>query len=297
MNQQLVVCYGELLWDLLPSGPQPGGAPMNVAYHLHKLGCDPAIITRVGADERGDALLELLHKKGIGTTHVQTDPQTPTGIAVAQQNAQGDVQYDIVAPAAWDHIEGSTSLRELVAAAGYFVFGSLITRHQTSRDTLFELLESAQTKVLDINLRAPHYNRALINALLMQADILKMNEEELQLVAGWFSDLRAIEDQLALVRDRFGISTIIITRGANGALLHTKGASYHHPGYKVPVTDTVGSGDAFLAGALSMLIKKEQPEQLLDLANRLAAIITTHKGACPDYDIKEADAWMSDCSL
>ncbi|HEY0611445.1 MAG TPA: carbohydrate kinase [Chitinophaga sp.] len=290
MQAHQAVCYGELLWDLLPSGPQPGGAPMNVAYHLHKMGCHPAMITRIGIDERGRKLLDILKGKGVCTEYIQLDYDVPTGIVHAEQDAQGDMQYDIVSPAAWDHIVPDAATTAMVEATGYFIFGSLATRNKTSRTTLFELLEAANTKVLDINLRAPYYSRPLIEALLGKAHILKMNADELELVTGWFANYKSIEDRVKLVQDRFHISTIVITRGANGAILNMEGQSYQHPGYRVPVTDTVGSGDSFLAAIIAMLIQKADPDTMLDFANRLAATITTYKGACPDYDISEADA-------
>lgn len=290
MQQHQAVCYGELLWDLLPSGAQPGGAPMNVAYHLHKLGCNPAMITRIGVDERGRKLLDILNGKGVCTEYIQLDYDVPTGIVHAEQDAQGDMQYDIVSPAAWDHIVPDDVTTGMVEATGYFVFGSLITRNKTSRDTLFQLLEAANTKVLDINLRTPYYSRPLIEALLEKAHILKMNADELELVTGWFAKYKSIEDRIRLVQDRFHISTIVITRGANGAIMNMEGRSYHHPGYKVPVTDTVGSGDSFLAAIISMLIKKADPDTMLDFANRLAATITTYKGACPDYQLSEIES-------
>ena len=285
-----IVCYGEILWDLLPSGPQPGGAPMNVAYQLHRLGKGPAMISRIGKDERGDELLKVLQSKGLNTKYIQIDEAVPTGIVKATQHPNGDMSYDIVSPAAWDHIVADDTTEALVKQAAYFVFGSLSARHATSRNTLFQLLEMAHTKVLDINLRPPHFSRPLIESLLQYADILKLNNDELELVTGWYGNYSNTEDRVSLLQDKFGIRNMIVTMGANGAQLHLNGQSYTHPGYKVPVTDTVGSGDAFLAAIISKTIDKAAPEPMLDFANRLAATITTYKGAMPDYDIKEVDS-------
>lgn len=285
-----VVCYGEVLWDLLPSGPQPGGAPMNVAYHLHKLNRNPAMISRTGNDERGRQLLEILQKKGVCTDYIQIDDTVLTGIVNAQQHANGDMSYDIVAPAAWDHIATDQTNIALVEQAEYFVFGSLACRHSDSRNTLFRLLAKARIKVLDINLRAPHYNRDIIGSLLQQADILKLNIDELELVAGWYPCPASTTARIALLRERFNIPVVVLTKGADGAILDINGQTYSHPGYKMAVVDTVGSGDAFLAATLSMMLDNAAPADTLDFANRLAATITTYKGACPDYEIKEADS-------
>ena len=283
-----VVCFGEVLWDLLPSGPQPGGAPMNVAYHLHKLGRHPAMISRTGKDERGRRLLEILASKGVSTAYIQEDGTVPTGIVNAQQHANGDMSYEIVAPAAWDHIEANEGNLAVVEQAEYFVFGSLACRHPASRETLFRLLERARRKVLDINLRTPHFDRPLIESLLQQADVLKLNIDELELVSGWYPAGATTGDRIAFLRERFGIPVVVLTKGADGAVLDINGETYSHPGYKTSVVDTVGSGDAFLAATISMMLDNAAPADTLDFANRLAATITTYKGACPDYDIKEA---------
>lgn len=282
-----VVCFGEILWDLLPSGPQPGGAPMNVAYQLHKLGKHPAMISRIGTDERGNELLQLLQSKGLNTDYIQRDQQIPTGIVLAEQHANGDMSYDIVSPSAWDHITADENVIALVKQATYFVFGSLSARHQTSRDTLFQLLEHAQTKVLDINLRPPHYNQPLLESLLQKADILKLNIDELELVTDWYGSYTNTKDRICFLQDRFNIPSMIITLGAKGAVLNVNGKTYTHPGYKVKVADTVGSGDSFLAAILSQTIDKAPPVEMLDFANRLAATIATHKGGMPDYEMKE----------
>lgn len=285
-----VVCFGEILWDMLPSGPQPGGAPMNVAYHLHKLGYNPAMISRVGIDKNGKDLLDVLQSKKVDTSFVQTDLEVPTGVVLAKQQPSGDMQYEFAAASAWDHIMPTTAAMAVTAGASHFVYGSLAARHRASRDTLFQLLDKAQTKVLDINLRPPHFHRELLEQLLERADILKLNIEELELFTGWYASHLSTENRIRLLRDRFNIHTILVTRGANGSLIHMHEQLYTHPGYRVRVNDTVGSGDAFLAAAISMIIEQTAPDKLLDFANRLAATITTYKGAMPDYDIKEVDS-------
>ena len=215
-NDHKVVCFGEILWDILPTGAVPGGAPMNVAYHLHKLGINPTLITRVGLDERGKQLLDLLNSRNVNTDHIQLDYDIPTGIVNAAPNDHGEMQYDIVSPSAWDFIACDTATQSVVKEASHFIFGSLITRHKTSRDTLFQLLEIAQQKVLDINLRPPHYNRQLVVELLQKADMLKMNINELELITGWFASYKNIRERIAVIQDKFKIPAVIVTMGAEG---------------------------------------------------------------------------------
>lgn len=281
-----VVCFGEMLWDVLPSGPKPGGAPMNVAYHLQKLHLPPAVISRVGRDERGEQLLALLEKSGITTAYVQQDATHQTGVVLAQLNSRAEATYDIVRPVAWDFIALHADLKKLVAEARYFIFGSLAARNETSRHTLFQLLEAAHTKVLDINLRAPHFSSAMVEELLQQCDVLKINDQELPLIAGWYGDFKNLEDGMALLQERFGIETIVATCGANGAILNQSGIVYRHRGFNVQVKDTVGSGDAFLAALLSGLHKGVPAEEALAFANGLGAFIASCEGACPAYDIE-----------
>ncbi len=248
-----IVCFGEILWDILPSGAVPGGAPMNVAYHLHKLGLDPGIITRVGIDERGKKLIDLLNDNGVDTEHIQLDYDIATGIVNAEPNEHGEMQYDIVAPAAWDFIAFDKAAASLVKEASHFIFGSLIARNKVSRDTLFDLLDTAQQKVLDINLRPPHFDRRIVEDLLRTADMVKMNIAELELITGWFANYKSITDRMAVIQDKFTIPSLVVTMGAEGAMINMQGKLYRHPGYKVDVADTVGSGDSFLAAFLFKL--------------------------------------------
>lgn len=282
-----VVSFGEMLWDLLPSGAQPGGAPMNVAYHLSRLEMNPAFISRVGVDDRGKELISILKQKGISPDFVQLDYDTPTGIVHARPNEQGEMQYEIAAPAAWDHIAADEQTMDMVRQAGYFIYGSLVTRHPAARNTLFALLEVAQTKVLDINLRAPFFNRSIVEQLLSKADILKMNIAELELVTGWFSDYRNVEERMALIQERFQVPTIIVTMGAEGAIMNLEGKTYRHQGFRVQVADTVGSGDAFLAALLSKLIRQSPPEEALAFAGALGALVASKTGGCPEYSMAE----------
>lgn len=291
MNKQItgnkLVCYGEILWDVLPSGELPGGAPMNVAYHLHKLNQPVSLITAIGNDFHGTALMNLLSKWEIDTGNCHIDHYYPTGMVYAQPKGQYEMVYDIVFPSAWDFLLWNDKYAHLMQETDYLVFGSLACRNHTSGNTLFKLLETAKNKVLDINIRPPHFSPKTVEQLLHKTNILKLNLAELDLIAGWYSSLPAITDKVQLIQDRFSINTIVVTLGDKGALLCLDGNFYEHPGYKVQVADTVGSGDAFLAAFLSRLIDKAPPEKILDFACAMGALIASYTGACPDYDIHE----------
>jgi fructokinase len=282
-----IVCFGEILWDILPSGAVPGGAPMNVAYHLHKLGLSPDIVTRVGIDERGKQLIDLLKNNGVDTNHIQLDYDIPTGIVNASSTGHGEMHYDIVSPSAWDFIALDDATVSLVKDASHFIFGSLINRSKISRDTLFELLEIANKKVLDINLRPPHFNRSLVEDLLRRADMVKMNIAELELITGWFASYKSINERISVIQTKFNIPGLIVTMGADGAMINIDGHRYRHPGYVVQVADTIGSGDSFLAAFLFKQLNNSRPEEALTFASALGALVASKTGGWPAYDINE----------
>jgi fructokinase len=297
VHKHTVVCFGEVLWDILPSGAVPGGAPMNVAYHLYKLDKNPALLTKVGIDERGRELMNIFSSQGVCTDYFQRDDKYQTGKVYASPNENNEVLYDIVMPVAWDFISWDNAFTDLLADAKYFVFGSLAARNKISRDTLFRLLEIAKNKVLDINLRAPHYNRRIVEQLLRKADLVKMNLAELELITGWFSNHTSAEDRLKSIGDRFRLSNTVVTMGGDGALLLMNGKIEKHPGFKVEVVDTVGSGDAFLAGLLSRLLDHAGSEAALEFASAMGAFIATQRGACPEYDTEEVKKLIQNSSV
>jgi len=286
-NNHNVVCFGEVLWDILPSGAVPGGAPMNVAYHLHKQQKDPAVITSIGIDEKGEELINIFSHYGVCTDFFQVNYDHETGKVYAEPNERNEVVYDIVKPVAWDFIKWEDSHENLVSNAEFFVYGSLAARNQFSKKTLFMLLEKAKTKVLDINLRPPHFNKRIVQELISQADFLKLNLAELELITGWFSGYTNTEDRAKSIIEKFRISNMVVTMGGDGALLYFEGIEYRHKGYKVNVVDTVGSGDAFLAGLIAKFLDNATPVDALDYASGLGAFIASCTGPCPEYNVEE----------
>lgn len=284
-----VVCFGEVLWDILPAGAVPGGAPMNVAYHLHKLKKNPALITSIGVDEKGKELIKIFTDYGVCIDFFQTNKNYETGKVFAQPNEHNEMVYDIVKPSAWDFIEWKNEMEALVADATFFVFGSLAARNDVSKKTLMKLLESAKTKVVDINLRAPHFTKKIVEELLTKADLLKLNLAELELISDWFSKYKNIDDRVHSISDKFKIENMVVTLGGDGAKLYYNGNAYTQNGFKVTVADTVGSGDAFLAGLLAKLLDNASPADALEFASRMGAFVATQKGGCPSYDMKQVE--------
>lgn len=291
MSDTKVICFGEVLWDILPEETLPGGAPMNVAYHLNRLNKRAKMISKIGNDENGRRLLQFMQQNEISTSLVQQDHSYLTGTVLATEGANHEMQYDIVKPVAYDFINHNKEAEEQVSAATYFVFGSLAARHEHSRGSLLKYIEAAQTKVLDINIRMPHLEQKVAELLLNKADILKLNESELEIVNEWHADLSSFEDKVRTISDRYRIAKIIVTKGGEGASYFNDGKFYHHPGYKVTVADTIGSGDSFLAGFLSSQMENKTPEECLEFASRLGSFIASKKGGCPAYSIETIEKW------
>lgn len=291
-----VVCFGEVLWDFLPAGKLPGGAPVNVACHLQKLGKNPAVISKIGTDPLGNELRDVFKLKNIHTGFVQTDRENSTGKVLAKVLENHEVSYEIMEPVAWDFIEWQDELDALVSSADYFVFGSLVTRNSESKNTLFRCLEIANKKVLDINLRPPFYSQAIVEELLAKADILKLNLSELRLICEWYKIFTNDEERIKWLKIKFSIDTIIVTKGGDGAVLFMNDAFYDHPGYEVEVADTIGSGDAFLAAFISKLMENASAEETIDFASGLGAFIASKPGACPDYEVQEVYQLMNKSS-
>lgn len=278
------ICYGEVLWDVLPEGPQPGGAPLNVAYHLNKLGVATSIISKIGNDDKGRKLEKLIDGWGIKKHFLQVDQQYPTSEVIAKMNNGNEVSYEIVFPVAWDFITGAGYMKQKLTPASYFIYGSLASRNEVTRNTLLELLESDAIKVFDINLRPPFMGQDLLKKLLEKADIVKLNQAELEMVQIIFSGSLANEaSQVRFIMESFNVKEIVITKGESGASYYKNDKAWHLWGNEVKVSDTIGSGDSFLAAFLASHYLQDTPETTLKNAIAMGAFIATKKGGCPDY--------------
>jgi fructokinase len=292
MNKK-IVCFGEMLWDMLPSGRQIGGAPLNVALHLRNLNVNPSIISRIGSDDLGQELLKIIENRGLDTKLVQVGKSHLTGIVKANTDKLEDVKYKIVYPVSWDYIELSDNATEEVKNADIFIFGSLAARNQKSKETLFSLLNFSKFNILDLNLREPYYNIELVEYLLTCANFLKVNEDELEVLCNWFnieSKVKMVQSEL--IRAKYNLDFVCVTMGKNGALLNIEGEIVSVSGYPVKVVDTIGSGDSFLASLVyKLLINGESPKNALDFACAYGAMVATKSGATPVISENEINSF------
>ncbi len=195
--------------------------------------------------------------------------------------------YAIVESVAYDKIQYRKALENLVKDSDVFIYGSLAARSATTRGTLLQLLDHADEKVFDVNLRAPFYNQETVEMLLKKASIVKMNHHELMEIAGWYSQRQVEKEMMQALVEMFSFKMLIVTRGENGAAVFANGSYYEHPGYEVAVVDTIGSGDAFLATFLANHFKGNSMDLCLAKACKIGSLVASKKGATPAFDANE----------
>lgn len=276
-----IICYGEMLFDLLPSGNMPGGAPMNVAIHLAMVGCSSAIISRVGQDELGKELIAFLQGKDVNTRFVQQDTTQPTGVVNVDASDPSEITYDIIAPAAWDFIQLEEEAKLAVEQCQAFVYGTLAARDGVSRHTLLHFLDLAPYRVLDVNFRSPFYIQESAEELLHLAHLAKMNHHELAEISNWYHFGLPVKESMMILCRKFKLEVLVVTRGANGAIVLHDNTFTEHPGFPVEVEDTIGSGDAFLATFLSQFLAGFSVADSLEKACLVGALVATQRGATP----------------
>lgn len=290
-----VLCFGEILWDILPQGRFPGGAPINVATHLGRLGLRALPVTAVGRDAPGEELLGRLRELHLETEFVSQVPDKPTGTVQVTLKA-GAPTYEIAPEAAWDWIEIPPALLQLAPRAGALVFGSLAQRGQHNRLGLRALRDrcEAAMQVFDVNLRAPYDVADRVHTLAGGADLIKLNDEELARLLAQPSDSEPVEEAARRFAEKTGCSRICVTAGARGAGLLVDGKWLWADARPVQVRDTVGAGDAFLAALLHGLLASQlEPEMILRRACRLAEFVVSRDGATPIYTVEEVPGWTA----
>ncbi len=277
-----ILCVGETLWDMLPSGAKPGGAPMNVAIHLKRFGLEPVFLSRVGDDTEGRQLSDFIRNSGLETRYLQVDQKLPTSRVLVKLDKKNNASYEICYPVAWDNIRINESALKS-SSFDIMVFGTLAGRDHVSRSTILNLLKNASLKILDVNLRPPFDKHELVESFLSQANFAKMNDEEINQIADWSGVTGCVKELISWITDKYSLRSICVTRGEKGALLFWNGTFYEHPGFSVKVVDTVGAGDAFLAGWIASFTKNLPQETCLEFACAAGAYVASNSGATPYY--------------
>lgn len=285
-----ILCIGEILWDNLPSGAKPGGAPMNVALHLTRVGQQVAVASKVGNDEQGKKLLNFLETSGLNTDLIQIDETLPTSEVLVHLDANNNATYEICEPVAWDDINLTESLSKTAKESGLIIYGSLASRNTASRNLILNLLENDALKLIDVNLRKPYDTREIVEMLIRKSDVVKLNDDELRVFGQW-NEIQ-LQDEKSLVSwfaSHYQSKMVIVTKGDKGAILFAEGEFYEHPGFKVNAVDTVGAGDAFLAGFIASLYQGKSNDKALEFACATGSLVASKAGATPEYDVNEIE--------
>jgi fructokinase len=277
-----IVCFGEVLWDVFPTHKKIGGAPLNVASRLKSLENNVTIITKIGNDAEGKEIKDFITDRGIATDNIQIDADLKTGEVAVLLDTNGAASYTINFPRAWDNLEVTENAKEIVKKSDAFIFGSLVARNQLSRNTLYELLKLAKYKIFDINLRAPHYTSEILKHLMTASDFIKFNDDEIYEIAKSFGfNSISLEENIQFIVKETNTKSICVTKGGEGAVLYYNDKFYYNAGYKIEVADTVGAGDSFLASLTDKLLKGTLPQDAIDFASAVGAIVASKAGANP----------------
>jgi fructokinase len=298
MNVPTVVGLGEILWDILPSGPQLGGAPANFAYSSHLLGDRGIVASRVGTDQLGKSTRETLQKAGISDQFLQSDDSQPTGTARVQVDSAGQPKFEITQPVAWDYLEWTKGWQDLAKSADAVCFGSLAQRSDKSRATILNFLSAAPRTamvIFDVNLRQQFFSAEIIWQSLQRANAMKLSHEEVPRLKQLLGVTE--NDDISFCRSlmqRFDVKLICITRGANGSLLCDGRDVHEHAGYRVKVENTVGAGDAFTAALVHEYLRQRTLAEMNDTANRMGAWVASQSGAMPASPAYGLDRALAD---
>jgi fructokinase len=279
-----VVGLGEVLWDLLPAGPQLGGAPTNFAYQAGALGARAMIVTRVGNDDLGRKVLERFGGMNLPTETVQVDPMRPTGTVTVKLNEHGVAQYVFPDDTAWEQLEVTNSALSAVAEANAICFGTLGQRNPVAREAIQELLAAAPAdalKIFDVNLRLDFYSREVIEQSMRLSNVLKLNDEELGVLTEMFSLQGTVRQRIEWFVAIFGFKTVVLTSGSLGSLIYQEGRWSEAPPQLVRVVDTVGAGDAFAAALTMGLLGGMELGELHATAAEIALYVCSQAGGTP----------------
>jgi len=289
-SRPVIVGLGEVLWDVYPDAAHFGGAPANFASHAASLDAESWLVSSVGVDELGVQALDTLRRHGVESSQVTRDAEHPTGRVNVTLDSLGRPSYEFAENTAWDHLAWSDALDSLARRCDAVCFGTLAQRSSQSRATIERFVRTTSSSALrmfDVNLRKQFYDAAVIDQSLRLATALKLNEEELPIVAQLCgvneSDPR---DAMRALMNKYSLRLVALTRGPDGATLIAGAEDSTSPALTTTVVDTVGAGDAFTAAVVIGFLAGRPLAEVNAHANAVASFVCSQPGAVaalPDY--------------
>lgn len=281
--QPTVVGLGEVLWDLLPAGPMLGGAPANFACLAGQLGADAAVVSCVGQDDFGDQAVAAFQKRSVAHQYVGRNKR-PTGTVEVTLDAFGQPSYNILTDVAWDYLEWSDAFSKLATSADAVCFGTLGQRSSISQKTIERFLIATNEdalRIFDVNLRTPYYEDEIIFQSLELANVLKLNDHELPILASICGFAGSEIEQMQQFALRYDLQAVALTCGAEGAKLIRGDEVCEQPSAAIEVVDTIGAGDAFAAALALGLLAGRNLTTISSNACRIAEYVCSQSGATP----------------
>lgn len=278
-----IVGLGEILWDVLPEGKKLGGAPANFAFHACQFGLNGLAVSAIGKDELGQEILDQLQEKALDT-HLEK-VNFPTGTVLVTLDKNGIPNYDICQGVAYDNIPWTSELEEIAQQSKAVCFGTLAQRDEVSRTTILQFLDSMPTdalKIYDINLRQHWYTKEIIEASLNRSSILKINDEELEVVKDMMIQQELnTEDFCRWLLGQYKLDMVILTCGVDGSYVVTSEEISFLGTPEVQVADTVGAGDSFTSAFCCAILNGKSIAEAHKLAVEVSAFVCTQNGAMP----------------
>ncbi len=284
-QKRYVVGLGEILWDVLPEGKKLGGAPANFAYHAAQFGLDTLAVSALGEDELADETVKALELNNL--TFLMPRVPYPTGTVQVTLTGNGIPAYEIKEGVAWDHIPYTSEMVDVAHHCRAVCFGSLAQRNVVSWATIRQFLDETPEdclKIFDINLRQHFYTKSVIEESLKRCNILKINDEEVEVVREMFG-FEGLDQQDICKRllAAYGLQMVVLTCGTDGSYVLTAEKVSFQPTPKVTVADTVGAGDSFTGSFCAAILNGKSVEEAHSIAVKVSAFVCTQHGAMPKY--------------
>lgn len=288
-----VVGIGELLWDILPSGPRLGGTVANFAVFSARLGNRAVLVSSVGDDDYGRTARDILTQPNLDLRQLQLSVDHSTGTVEVTLSADNQPSYVIPPNVAWDFIRLTPTLRDAAPGANAVCFGTLGQRHEVSRSTIRGFVAATApecVRVCDINIRMPDCTPEVLHWSMAHATIIKASDEELPLAFSFLSELGLTRPPVRITPETAAHSLfeyfpncklVAATLGAEGSLVTSREGAFRHPGFPIKVVDTVGAGDAFTAGLLHAYLRGASLSQMAEVGNLCGSYVAGQPGATP----------------